>query len=253
MKAARLLILLVAIAAGGAAFFMLAGNDEPAVTTAVPTAPIQPRMAMAEVMFSAKDIPQGAILSEGMVKWVKWPSANVPEFFITKDDQDFIDNLGLRRARLRIDANQPIYGVNTVAHGDRGMLASILTPGMRAVTARMGLEETSGGFILPGDRVDIFATGIGDDGQMETSAILRNIRVLAIDQVTNVTDEQTALNGSTVTFELSPAQVPSFIGARDNKQLTLVLRSVYDLSPETGMPIVDTSPEEVVVIRFGQG
>lgn len=253
MNRARLLILLIAIIAGGAAFFMVASNDAPEATVAS-VIPQQKEVEMARVLIANEDIPQGAVLNSTLTGWVKWPANSVPEFYVTEANSDFMEQLPQMRARQMIRANEPIFEQNVVRHGDRGMMAAIMTPGMRAVTARMSAEQTSGGFILPGDKVDVFASGIelSDPNAVPRSwPIMTNVRVLAIDQIYANEEGVNAVVGKTVTLEVAPEQVRSFIEARDNQTLTLVLRSVFDA--DIVQEFEQTEPDEVVVIRYGQG
>ena len=73
--------------------------------------------------------------------------------------------------------------------GDRGFLAAALGPGMRAVTVPVSAKTGVGGFIFPGDRVDLLVThgvkAAEDSGRktaMVTETVLREVRVVAIDQ-----------------------------------------------------------------------
>ncbi len=254
MSMTRVIILLIAIGAGGIAFFLVAsGDDAPqqAIAQAIPKAAEGPKMT--RVLVTADDISQGSVLSEESTSWVRWPADQVPEFYVTEDEKAFIEALPQMRALRSIRAGEPLTSANTVRHGDRGLLAAIMTPGMRAVTARLSAEQTSGGFILPGDRVDVYASGIdpSSDARGPTSWVLfSNVRVLAIDQAYSTSDETTALVGRTVTLELAPDQVSRFIEARDTQGLTLVLRSVFDADIEETQ---QTTVDQVVVIRYGQG
>ena len=54
---------------------------------------------------------------------------------------------------------------------------------MKAVTIRVNDIEGVGGFVLPGDRVDVVLTRQTDKTAASTEVVLQNVRVLAIDQV----------------------------------------------------------------------
>ena len=54
---------------------------------------------------------------------------------------------------------------------------------MKAVTIRVNDVEGVGGFVLPGDRVDVVLTRQIDKGSASTEVVLQNARVLAVDQV----------------------------------------------------------------------
>lgn len=254
MGKARLLILFVAIAAGGAAFFMISNTNSTPQEVVAQVMPQSEGPRMVRVLVAAEDFGQGAIMDTAKTRWVKWPEAAVPEFYITEDETQFVEDLPLMRARIGIFANEPIYERNTVRHGDRGMMAAIMTPGMRAVTVRLDTEELTGGFILPGDRVDIFTSGVNaseNSNETKTTVLFSNVRVLAIDQIYAKDIETSSIVGRTVTLEVMPSQVKPFIDARTNQAMTLVLRSVFDDGLDENM--IPTEPEQVVIVRYGAG
>ena len=76
----------------------------------------------------------------------------------------------------------------------QSFMSSILPTGMRAVATQIAADTSAGGFILPNDYVDVIMTrrasktgGAGDGFITET--ILKNIRVLAIDQTIQEDDK----------------------------------------------------------------
>src|ERR1043165_3661915 len=111
---------------------------------------------------------------------------------------------------------------------------------MRAVT--VGVSATSGvaGFVFPGDRVDLVLTqeveGGGDGPPLRVSeTIVRNIRVLAVDQRLNARDEsgnQVAQPVATGTFEATPKISEKIAVAQTIGQLSLSLRSLADNNAE---------------------
>ncbi|WOI53562.1 Flp pilus assembly protein CpaB [Parvularcula sp. LCG005] len=255
MSKMRLLILLVAVLAGGAAFFLVS-SDNPTADAVVNIVPQEKGPEMVRVLVAGRDFSQGAIIDPQGTKWVQWPKDAVPEFYVTEKNTKFYEELPQMRARTAIRENEPVFAQNVVQHGDRGMMAAIMTPGMRAISARMSAEQASGGFVLPGDRVDIFASmsssGSADNGQGSgADMLLSNVRVLAIDQIYSTEGGESAIVGRTVTLEVAPSQVETFIRARDNMTLTFVLRSIFEDSAVEA--IEQTTPDEVVVIRYGQG
>jgi pilus assembly protein CpaB len=111
---------------------------------------------------------------------------------------------------------------------------------MRAVTVAVSATSGVAGFVFPGDRVDLVLTqqvaGGDDDAPLRVSeTIIRNIRVLAVDQrITSQDDEgnQVAQNTSTVTFEATPKIAEKIAVAQTIGQLSLSLRSLADNSAE---------------------
>lgn len=244
MDKGRLILLGVAVAAGAGAFF-IAARDGGDAADAVP-APVQER-ASVRVLVADVTFLRGQIVDPAFTTWVKWPKDQVPEHLVTEDDQAFYEELPSLRAKTTIYEGEPIIKAKTAAQGDRGLLAALLTPGMRAVSAAIAGQATSSGFVMPGDRVDILGTFGG-----ATEPVLENVKVLAIDNIVGndgETGDQGFILGRTVTFELAPAEVELFLDARENGTLTLALRSLAEGEAEAaGMPT-----GEVIVLRYGQG
>ena len=66
--------------------------------------------------------------------------------------------------------------------GQRATLSALVGPGMKAVTIRVNDVEGVGGFVLPGDRVDVALTRQIDKTSATTEVVLQSANVLAIDQ-----------------------------------------------------------------------
>ena len=70
---------------------------------------------------------------------------------------DAIEQLQNSIVRSQFVAGEPIREVK-LARPESGFLSAILPPGMRAIAVRISAQNTAGGFILPGDRVDVIET-----------------------------------------------------------------------------------------------
>ncbi len=86
-------------------------------------------------------------------------------------------------------AGDPIRGPYVVMAKGSGFMAAILPKGMRAVAVDISAVTSAGGFILPDDRVDVVLTRRDKAAEKATGVekfasdtILRNVRVLAVDQ-----------------------------------------------------------------------
>ena len=236
--------------AGGGAFFLVASGDEtPEVITQV--MPQQDSVETVRVLVADADFARGARLDPTATRWVKWPKKGMPDYLVTEDNTSFYESLGETLARSEIFTGEPITEAKLVRPGNRGMMSALLTPGMRAVTMDVSSRQSAAGFILPGDRVDIFST-YEDDRQegLASSIMYPNVRVLAVDQAT-AQDSEGAIVGRTITLELAPSQIAKFLTAREDGTLNLVLRSVFH--PADGEELMqELEPAEVVVIRYGQ-
>jgi pilus assembly protein CpaB len=105
---------------------------------------------------------------------------------------------------------------------------------MRAVATAISADTSAGGFILPNDFVDVIMTRRSDTGNagsgFTTETILKNIRVLAIDQTIQEDEEGKKTRvGQTATLELTPQQAEIITVAQQMAdRLTLALRSITD-------------------------
>ena len=72
---------------------------------------------------------------------------------------------------------------------------------MKAVTIRVNDVEGVGGFVLPGDHVDVVLTRQIDKGSATTEVVLQNARVLAVDQIADERAAKAAVAKS-VTLEV---------------------------------------------------
>ncbi len=141
--------------------------------------------------------------------------------------------------RETILANEPIIDAKIVRSDEGGYMAVMLNPGMRALAVPVSVDNTAGGFILPGDRVDILVThqtprSTGSGTIDSVQPVLRNIRVLAIDQQVTVEEGKQSVIGATATLEVSPNDGQVVTLAKASGTLSLMLRSYADASGPSG-------------------
>jgi pilus assembly protein CpaB len=91
-------------------------------------------------------------------------------------------------------------------------------------------ESSAGGFVLPGDHVDVIQTRKLEGNQVMSATVLKNVKVLAIDQNTSQPAKTGAALGATATLEVAPDQAEVLIRARAQGDLYLILRSYADTS-----------------------
>jgi pilus assembly protein CpaB len=187
-----------------------------------------------EVLVAATDIPSGAFLAQGNLRWQAWEPSHVTEAFIKKTPTT---NVGTEMigavARQGIRAGEPIMRGEVVKPQDRGFLSAVLEPGQRAVAAPITNVTGIAGFVFPGDRVDLILTHSLQTRESEGMAqrrasvtIVRNVRVLALDQ--NANDQNTAQPkvAKVITLEVDPKQAEVVTLALQLGTLSLSLRSL---------------------------
>jgi pilus assembly protein CpaB len=232
MKLFRVLVLAVALVAGGIAAY-LALNLGSGGTPAPTVVELAPQIQSQDVLVAATDIGQGAKLTPENVRWQRWPDDAMNGNYIQKQTRpDAIEQLQNSIVRSQFVAGEPIREVK-LARPESGFLSAILPSGMRAVAVRISAQNTAGGFILPGDRVDVVQTlaqQSSSDAPAEnvSRTILTNIKVLAIDQTVGEEEGEANVVGKTATLELDPAQVELITSAEASGTLSLALRSIAD-------------------------
>ncbi|KRA84320.1 Flp pilus assembly protein CpaB [Altererythrobacter sp. Root672] len=226
--------LIVAIGTAFAARSMLTGAAAPQVdAAALPAQPEGPKVLVAK-----RALPVGTIITADAVGFQLWPQEMVQDAYFLDGEADMAKLIGTV-VRNPITAGEPVTQGSLVSPGDRGFLAAALGPGMRAVTVPVSAQTGVGGFIFPGDRVDLMLTqAVSGDGQelKATETILRNLRVLATDKFTETEttpDGKTVVrNVSTVTLEVTPKIAEKISVAQTVGTLSLSLRSIADNQSE---------------------
>jgi pilus assembly protein CpaB len=183
------------------------------------------------VLVAKTDLPAGAFIKGEDLRWQPWPNDSVDPSYVLEDKGD-IKSFAGAVVRRGIAAGEPITPARVAKPGDRGFLAVVLKPGMRAVS--VGISATSGiaGLIFPGDRVDIILTqtlpGAGGGLPLRASeTVLENVRILALDQkLSDQQQDEPAVLASTATIEVTPKQAEMIAVVTELGRLSLSLRSL---------------------------
>ncbi|WP_295705485.1 Flp pilus assembly protein CpaB [uncultured Brevundimonas sp.] len=294
MKPARIAVICVAaVSAIGLALVVRAmGSSSNAPVAPAAAAPVEQR-AMTRILVAAKDIQPGKRLTDADMAWKDWPADEIdPSFIIDasapsvpkdatpeKKVEGAVETVarvaneaagkGLKSdylgsvVRETILAGEPIVGRKIVRAGDSGYLAAYLEPGMRAMAIGVTVETAAGGFILPGDRVDVVLSreneARGDNApgpKFSVTTVMRNLKVLAIDQQTRAGDDAQAVVGATATLEVGPQDAEALALAKAEGDLSLVLRSYADNAGPSGLTgriaAPAAAPRAVKVYRGGE-
>lgn len=209
-----------------------------------------PELAVTKVLVTAGTMPSGHFLRAGDMRWQDWPEEALSESYFTSSAVQLEDLVGAV-VRSGMSAGEPITANRVVRPGDRGFLAGVLTPGMRAMA--VPVNETTGiaGLVFPGDRVDVILTHSVIEETQEKSAkrivsetVLTARRVLAIDQtVDDLTTEPIVADN--VTLELTPREVERVNVLMDMGSLSLSLRGVAE-TEDTLPPLIAAKGQDQV-------
>lgn len=198
-----------------------------------------------EVLVAANNLSIGQELKDGDTKWQQWPQDGVfPGAVIRKDNQEPAKALEGRLAR-NVTKGEPVVKTSLLAEAKGNFVAASLEPGMRAVAIEVSASAMVGGFIGPGDFVDVILTyrqsiNTEDDdprakmlvemniNKVASETILQNLKVLAVDQMAKRGEEEKVKVGKTVTLAMTAQQSEKIALAQEMGDLTLALRGVGD-------------------------
>lgn len=277
METKKIIILGAMAVLGFGVFYAMNNLGAPApapVQQAAPEIQIQ-EVEYVPVLAIDADLNTGQRITEEMLTSIRWPAEALSANLINLDDQpdakvQFINAL----ARQPLAQGETITRSKVIFAGDSGIMAALLKPGMRAVTTRISVDTAAGGFIQPGDRVDImirenFPIDRNNQGRRDRSVqrsslyvaqtVFENVKVLAIDQTFTTSPESgAAIPGSTATFELSQADAELLQEAEGYGDLYLTLRGTNG-SGYTGRSAAvvardeaEAAPSTLTVYRNGE-
>ena len=178
-------------------------------------------VAMQTIVVAKRPLRFGAELTASELEEVPWPSASVPGGAFSKIS-DLLRG-GRRVVLTAIEPNEPVLSLKITGPGQRATLSALVKPGKKAVTIRVNDVEGVGGFVLPGDHVDVVLTRQIDKGSATTEVVLQDARVLAVDQVADERAAKAAVAKS-VTLEVSTVEAQKVWLASSVGNLSLLLR-----------------------------
>ncbi len=229
----RLLVLMVALAVAGVTALYARRWIESRDRLEPPQAVAQPDpLPTTAVLVAARPLAVGRFVSAEDLRWQPWPPEAVLDSFIEQGEMEPDSFVGAV-VRRPLAAGQPIDPEALVRPEERGFLAVVLEPGMRAVT--IPVDEVAGhaGLLFPGDRVDVILTQSfeAEEGEVARAAgetILSDVRVIAVGQrlqpISAGDVDIEAGTRRTATLEVTPEGARRLALARQLGDLTLALR-----------------------------
>lgn len=106
-------------------------------------------------------------------------------------------------------------------------LPSMIPPGMRAVSVRVNDVVSVAGFVQPGTRVDVLATGSqGNDRQ--TTTVLENVAVIAVGKSLDRSASESTTTAPVITLLVSPDDAQKLALVSQEGRIQLSLRNPLD-------------------------
>ncbi len=255
------------------AFLQLQKMSEPPpapVVTAAPVAEVISNVEYVEILAATRDIPKGTRLTPNMLQWKKWPEeALEPNLVNIKNQPQALEKYSNAVTLAKIYEGEPLMRQKVVQAGDRGLMAAQLRPGMRAISTRITADTAAGGFIQPGDRVDVILTTLLPQkrGQARnarnnhiSNTIFENVPILAIGQTSTQNPGGTAyVIGATALLEMSQSDSETLIEAQSRGEISLILRGLNRRSAGFVPSLATTERKKttgglssITIIRNGQ-
>lgn len=237
------LLVLLAVAVGAVGFMVYNGMIGPAESA------VEPPKVMVRV--AAQDLQVGTFLDDSRAPLTPMAPDAVAEDYVTDAGGAMVGAVII----APVAAGRPVRRGALLAPGQDGFLAAVLRPGFRAVSLAVDAVSGNAGLILPGDRVDLLLTqqldpeaaGATDPGRRWASeTILRNVRVIAVDQKLGGDLAARAAEGApavgiarTITLEVPPDGAETIAVARNLGAISLTLRSLIVQGPDGETPDAD--------------
>lgn len=230
-----ILIFLSLLMAAGAAWVANVWVNRQLVTTAN----AEPNVH--RVVAAALAIPFATKVESRHLKFVEVPIDVLPEgaFSTLEDVEGKVSTTAISRGEILVSER--------FASHDRGStLAALIDKSMRAITVRVDDVIGVAGFLLPGNTVDVLASRKVSQGRAVTETILKNIKVLAVDQTASANANEPVIVRA-VTLEMTPDQAEVVVKARTEGTIQLTLRNPE--AEEIILPEPEPKPAPVRVVR----
>jgi pilus assembly protein CpaB len=223
-----------------------------------------------EVLVANKQIVLGETLKETDVRWQIWPETGAFKGVVRKtpENADF-KALDVFKSPVRrtIESGEPVTRQALVPDAKEGnnYLSARITPGMRAMSVPVKANTMVGGFLAPGDHVDVilsYTPNLPDIDEKVSDQIIRrfasqtilsNVKVLAVDQ--NAKDEdRPAKVGKTVTLEVTQegAQILALADRMGNLTLALRRMGEKDEPKSVAVPFTTDATTSAVVKKINE-
>jgi len=206
-----------------------------------------------EILVASKQIVLGETVKETDVRWQIWPETGAFKGTVRKTPENAsLKELDVYKSPVRrtIEAGEPVTRQALVPDAKAGnnYLSARVSPGMRAMSVSVKANTMVGGFLAPGDHVDVILSyspnlpdveeGMSDQiiRRFASQTVLSNVKVLAVDQ--NAKDEdRPAKVAKTVTLEVTQEGAQILALADRMGDLTLALRRIGEKDEAKSVPV----------------
>jgi pilus assembly protein CpaB len=177
------------------------------------------------VVVAADDIQVGAKLEGHDVGLVTIPQSAVPPGAFS----DKSKVLG-RGAVLPVSKGEFILPSKLAAVNAGAGLPSMIPQGMRAVSVRVNDVVSVAGFVQPGTRVDVLATGGQGGNDRQTTTVLENVAVIAVGKSLDRNASADAQTAPVITLLVSPDDAQKLALVSQEGRIQLSLRCTWAIN-----------------------
>jgi pilus assembly protein CpaB len=275
MNSRFLIMLIIAIIlAGGAALIAKRWVESQTSNQSAVTA----EQNTVQVYVAAINIPFATQIANTQIKLMAWPKDNVPSGAFTEEDTKKDPNAIIGKVTQRDFYIDEILLKPQIKERLGGStLSALISEGNRAMSVRVDDVVGVAGFILPNNKADILVTGTSNKvvcqstgrgykivpfatgSQSETYTLLKNMKILAIDQTASTEQDKPALVRA-LTLEVDPKQAECLVQAMRTGALQFTLRNPTDtdayVEPTDAQPVstpvqIKSPPVSLKILPWG--
>ena len=178
------------------------------------------------VLMARNGLKKGQLIRNTDFVWRPMPGHANLEGLITRLSVLGINELSGSLVKKDVVKGAPIPRASIMMPTEHGFIVSALKKGMRAFPVQASQNTALGGFIAPGDRVDILLNGFAG-GRAYSETIITQARVLSNDTFSNPLFGRPIQIGQ-ITVEVTPSQAQRLSLARLVGQLSFTVRARGD-------------------------
>lgn len=221
-----------------------------------------------QVLVAAKDLALGTELEPADIKWQTWPGEKAFAGAIVRKEEQKAEEALKGRLIQKVSSGQPMLSSYVFKEGKGNVVAAMLDKGMRAVSIPVKAETMAGGFVVPGDFVDVILTyKVSVDREQKSAetdlfvksnvseTILKKVKVLAVDQEASRAEDKAKI-ARTVTLAVDTVGAEKVALASNMGDLTLSLRGIgddEDENPDSMTTDVEVSRAMQNISRISNG
>lgn len=203
------------------------------------------QVAMKSVVIAARDMSEGEKIERLSLSTAQWPAGTAPESAFAN-----VDSAVGRVVRVPVFKGEAIVPGRLAPAGTGPGLEVKIAPGKRAMAVKINDVAGLSGLIQPNSRVDVLVALQANQQQgtkEQAKLFMNNMRVLSVGTQVERGDDGKAIQATTATLEVTPAQAEQLAVAVNQGTIQLVLRGFGD--PDSVMTTGATSADVLAQLR----